>query len=84
MKPQQNLKTPPYSWGSEAQAFTLPLTRSSRIYMCIHTYTYIYHQVKSSTDYSFSIKTPGRKWMLNPGTEKAFDEWEQKLLSVLK
>ena len=41
-------------------------------------------KVKSSSDYSFSIKTPGRKWMLNPGTEKAFEAWEEKIISVMK
>ena len=41
-------------------------------------------KVKSSSDYSFSIKTPGRKWMLNPGTEKAFETWEEKIISVMK
>jgi len=39
---------------------------------------------KSTSDYSFSIKTPGRKWLLNPGTEKAFDVWEEKIISVCK
>jgi len=24
------------------------------------------------------------KWHLNPGTEKAFDEWEKQLMSVMK
>ena len=38
----------------------------------------------SSSDYSFSIKAIKVKWYLNPGTEKAFDEWEQKLMSVMK
>ena len=41
-------------------------------------------KTSSSTDYSFCIKAPGRKWHLNPGTEKAFDEWEQQLMAVMK
>ena len=41
-------------------------------------------KVKSTTDYSFTIKTPNRKWQLNPGTEKAFDTWEEKIISVMK
>ena len=38
----------------------------------------------SSSDYSFSVKASKVKWHLNPGTEKAFDAWEQKLMSVMK
>jgi hypothetical protein len=35
-----------------------------------------------SSDYSFTIVTPGRKWALNPGTEAAYDEWEKQLLGI--
>ena len=35
-----------------------------------------------SSDYSFTIATPGRKWALNPGTEAAYDEWEKQLLGI--
>ena len=35
-----------------------------------------------SSDYSFQLATPGRKWVLNPGTEAAYETWEQKLLDI--
>jgi len=41
-------------------------------------------KLRSASDYSFSIKTPGRKWQLNPGTEKSFDVWEEKIIGVMK
>ena len=32
--------------------------------------------------HSFQLSTPGRKWVLNPGTEAAYETWEQKLLDI--
>ena len=35
-------------------------------------------------DYSFIIKVPGRDWVLDPGSEAAWEEWESKLRPMLE
>ena len=37
----------------------------------------------NGSDYSFTINTPKRKWVLNPGTGSFYDEWQKKLLEVI-
>ena len=34
-------------------------------------------------DFTFIIKVPGRDWILNPGTQGSFEEWDSKLRPML-
>ena len=34
-------------------------------------------------DFTLVIKVPGRDWILDPGSEAAFEEWESKLRPML-
>merc|ERR1719291_965622 len=35
-------------------------------------------------DFTFIIKVPGRDWVLDPGTQAAWEEWDQKLRPMLE
>jgi len=35
-------------------------------------------------DYTFIIRVPGRDWVLDPGSEAAWEEWESKLRPMLE
>ena len=36
-----------------------------------------------STDFSFSIATPKRKWQLKAANQADYDTWERKLLEII-
>ena len=41
------------------------------------------HRPSDSKDFTFVIKVPGRDFVLDPGSEAAYQEWEAKLRPML-
>ena len=58
------------------------ISRKGRIRMATATEV---SRVKPSDkkDFTFVIKVPGRDWILNPGSEAAWQEWDTKLKPML-
>ena len=38
----------------------------------------------STSDFAFTIATPKRKWVLNPGSQAGVDEWRKQIIGVLR
>ena len=49
----------------------------------IGRYHYDPETANDKKDFTFIIKVPGRDWVLNPGTQGSFEEWDSKLRPML-
>ena len=58
------------------------LARKGRIRMATAT-ELARHRLSDSKDFTFVIKVPGRDWVLDPGSEAAYQMWEAKLRPML-
>ena len=65
--------------GPSGGSFALEgLARKGRIRMATAT-ELARHRPSDGKDFTFVIKVPGRDWVLDPGSEAAYQMWEAKL-----
>ena len=71
-----------YAWRCGGSFALEGLARKGRIRMATAT-ELARHRLSDSKDFTFVIKVPGRDWVLDPGSEAAYQMWEAKLRPML-